>query len=286
MGDRRRILWARLARPLAVFRGGLGRRAPLAAVALVCLGGCSAPVAGDLDEDEANRVFVALDRAGVDATKSVDPSAEGKWRIEVARDDVPRALGVLRDEELPRHATAGVLDAVGKGSLVQSEASEHAQVVAGIAGDLERTLQSIDGVLNARVHLSLPAAPAAGTRDLAAPRGTASVLIEHRGPTPPLSAEAVQRLVAGGVATLLPTDVSVVMLPRPAPAPTRAGDIAHVGPIAVARQSMRALQGALLVLVALVALLTISTIFLYSRLTRSASAAREAPPPRAQRDVA
>jgi type III secretion protein J len=255
-------------------------------VALGCLG-CAAPVAGDLDETEANRVFVALDRAGIDATKAPDPVVEGKWRIEVARDDVPRALGVLRDEELPRHATQGVLDAVGKGGLVPSVASEHAQVVAGIAGDLERTLQSIDGVLNARVHLSIPETPAPGTRDLASPRGTASVLLEHRGPTPPLSAEAVQRLVAGGVSTLLPTDVSVVMLERPAPVPSRAGEIAHVGPIAVARQSMRALQGALLALVALVALLTASTLVLYSRLARSISAAaREPPPPRTQRDIA
>jgi type III secretion protein J len=277
MGDGRRVLWAQK----AWLRGAL-----VAALAFLCLA-CSAPVAGDLDEDEANRVFVALDRAGVDATKSADPTVEGKWRIEVARDDVPRALGVLREEELPRHVTPGVLDAVGKGMLVPSEASEHAQVVAGLAGDLERTLQSIEGVLNARVHLSLPVAPPPGARDLAPARGTASVLIEHRGPTPPLSVDAVQRLVAGGVTTLLPTDVSVVMLPRPAPVPSRAGEIAHVGPIAVARQSMRALQGALMALVALVALLMATTILLYSRLMRSAAAAaRDAPPPRAQRDGA
>lgn len=253
------------------------RLAPVlvAALAAAALGlGCSAPVAGDLDDDEANRVFVALDRAGVDATKTVDPGAEGKWRVEVARDDVPRALSVLREEELPRRASSGVLDALGKGSLVPSETSERAQLVAGIAGDLERTLESIEGVLRARVHLSVPATP---SRDLLAPRATASVLIEHRGPTPPLSADAVQRLVAGGVATLLPADVSVVMLPRPAPAPSRVGDIAHVGPIAVARQSMRQLQAALFVLVALVALLAAATLVLYSRLLRSAAAVARDP---------
>ena len=95
--------------------------------------------------------------ATVDATKEVDPQAEGRWRVTVARDDVPHALAVMRSEELPRARPPGVLDAVGKGALVPSEAAEHAQLVAGLDGELERTLEGIDGVLRARVHLSVPA---------------------------------------------------------------------------------------------------------------------------------
>src|SRR5580692_3186619 len=109
--------------------------------------GCSAPVAGALDDSEASRVVVALDQASIDSSKEPDPLAEGKWRVEVPREDVPRALVVMREEELPRTAPAGVLDAVGKGALVPSEAAEHAQLVAGIAGDLERSLETVDGVL-------------------------------------------------------------------------------------------------------------------------------------------
>jgi type III secretion protein J len=239
----------------------------LTVAVLLSLAGCTAPVAGALDDSEANRVMVALDRAGVDATKEPDPAVEGKWRVEVPRDDVPRALSVMRDEELPRALPSSVLDAVGKGSLVPSEAAEHAQLVAGIAGDLERSLEGIDGVLSARVHLNVPAP--SPLRDLAPPRGTASVLLEHRGSTPPLSADAVQRLVAGGVAGLLPTDVAVVMISRPVPAAPAAGELGHVGPIAVARRSMRELQGALVGLVALVAILAAFTLVLYGRLTRA-----------------
>jgi type III secretion protein J len=249
----------------------------LVPIAALVLAGCTAPVAGALDDVEASRVVVALDRASIDATKEPDPTAENKWRVEVAREDVPRALAVMREEELPRTAPAGVLDAVGKGSLVPSEAAEHAQLVAGIAGDLERTLEGIDGVLSARVHLNVPTA--SPLRDLAPPRGSASVLLEHRGSTPPLSAESVQRLVAGGVAGLLPTDVAVVMISRPAPAAVGANELGHVGPIAVARRSMRALQGALVGLVALVAILAAVTLSLYSRLSRArAEAARPLPP--------
>jgi type III secretion protein J len=189
---------------------------------------CSVPIAGGLDDREAGHVVVALDHASIEAAKEADPSADGKWRVTVPRDDVARALGVLRDEELPRAAPPGVLDAIGKGSLVPSEAAEHAQLVAGIAGDLERSLESIDGVLHARVHLNVP--PPNPLRDTAPARASASVLLEHRGATPPLSADAVARLVAGGVANMLQTDVAVVFIPRPAPPSTQGSGLAP-GPI-------------------------------------------------------
>jgi type III secretion protein J len=238
--------------------------------ASAALFGCSVPVAGGLDDTEANRVFVALDRGNVDATKEQDPAGDGKWRVNVARDDLPRALSLMRGEDLPRRDLPGVVDAVGKGSLVPSEAVEHAQLVAGIAGELERSLEGIDGVLTARVHLNVPAPNP--LRDTAPARGTAAVLLEHRGAIPPLSADAIQRLVAGGVAGLLPTDVAVVMVARNTPSGFEGGDgFAHVGPIAVTRASMRQLQAALVALVALVALLAGATLVLYSRLARARS---------------
>jgi type III secretion protein J len=263
--------------PLRRARAGPGRVRRTWRVGLVglALAGCSAPVAGALDDLEANRVMVALDRASIEAAKEPDPVAEGKWRVEVSRDDVPRALDVMREEELPRTEPAGVLEAVGKGSLVPSEAAEHAQLVAGIAGDLERSLEGIDGILSARVHLNVPVA--SPLRDLVAAHGSASVLLEHRGSTPPLSAESVQRLVSGGVAGLLPADVAVVMISRPAPAMSAPGELGHVGPIAVARRSMRELQGALVGLVGLVAILAAATLVLYARLTRARAEAARPP---------
>jgi type III secretion protein J len=243
---------------------------PLALALAVGLAGCAVPVAGGLDDVEANRVFVALERANIDASKEQDPGGDSKWRVTVARDDLPRALGVMREEDLPRRDPPGLIEAVGKGSLVPSEAAEHAQLVAGVAGDLERSLQGIDGVLRARVHLSIP--EPGPLRDAPEPRGSAAVLLEHLGVTPPVSADSIQRLVAGGVAGLVPADVTVVMVPRMAAAalaPNGGDGLAHVGPIAVTRASMRQLQAALVALVALVAALAGSTLVLYSRLTRA-----------------
>jgi type III secretion protein J len=248
---------------------------------LVALPACSVPLAGDLDDAEANRVFVALDRANVEATKEPDPAVEGMWRISVSGDDVSHALAILREENLPRRTPLGVMDAVGKSSLVPSEAVEQAQLVAGIGGDLERSLGGIEGVLDARVHLSIPRMPL--SPDAIPPHGTAGVLLEHRGPTPPITTDAVQRLVAGGVAGLLPSDVSVVMIPRPAPAIGEGvGNLAYVGPFAVARSSLTPLKATLLILITMIATLA-AGVFLLRRDLRLARGqlALGAHPPRA-----
>jgi type III secretion protein J len=203
------------------------------------LGGCSAPVATALGEEDANRVLAALNRAGLGAEKEHDPSSEGRFVVLVQRDEVSRAVAVLQEEELPPRPSPGVLEAVGKSSLVPSAAVEHAQYVAGLAGDLERTLAGIDGIVTARVHLS---APLRAPLDPAPQKATA-----------PVAPEAVQQLVAGAVAGLQPSDVAVVLVPRPGQAASAGVELARLGPITVARGSAGYLRG----LVALALLLSV-----------------------------
>lgn len=235
-------------------------------MALVALG-CTSPVAAGLDEADANSVVVALDQQGIDAQKEADPTTEGKFRVLVSRDDASRALATMADEQVPRPKTRGVLDATDRGQLVPSQAAEHAQLVAGLSGELERTLAAIDGVLAARVHLNLPARDA--LRDGPAPKATASVLVEHRGATPPIAPEAVQRLVAGGAPGLAPADVAVVFVARPARPHGGRPDIAHVGPIAVMRGSSSTLKGAFAGLGLLVLVFAGATLALWVRLARA-----------------
>lgn len=255
-------------------------RALLAVALVALLSGCSEPVAYGLEESEANAVAVALEHAGVDATKEVDPTAEGRFRVSVARDDASAALGILRDEALPRIKPKGVLDAVGQGSLVPSRAAEHAQFLAGLSGDLESTLLGIDGVLSARVHLQVPEPDP--LRSAPAEKATASVLLGHRGATPPLANEAVARLIAGGVPGLLVEQVSVVQLARPARAEASESRLRHIGPLAVAQSSLRPLQigfGGLILLVLVQAALVLGLVGKLSRLRNAAAAAAPAPPP-------
>lgn len=247
------------------------RPATLTAILFVILGilgtaGCAVPVAAGLDEVDANRVVVALDQAGIDAVKEVDPTTEGKFRVEVPRDDAARALATITDEQLPRPRTRGLLEAADRGQLVPSQAAEQAQLVAGLAGELERTLGNLDGVLAARVHLNLPVNDA--LRDGPPPKSSASVLVEHRGTAPPITAESIQRLVAGGAPGLALADVAVVFVPHPARAATARPDIAHVGPIAVARGSTTTLKVAFAGLGAVVLVLIVSLLGLYAKVAR------------------
>ncbi len=236
--------------------------------------GCAVPVASGLDEGDANRIVMALDRTGIEATKEADPGSEGKFRVSVAKHDGARAMATLQGEELPRPKAPGVLDTVSGGALVPSASQEHAQLVAGLAGDLARTLEGVDGVLSARVHLNIPAPDPFASAPAA--KSTASVLIEHRGTAPPLSEGAIARLVAGGVPGLSAGDVAVVMVLRPAP-PRAAGlELTHVGPIAVAHESMRLLQASLAALLALVAALTATTLALFARVRKIVRQASDA----------
>jgi type III secretion protein J len=235
------------------------------ALALGGATGCAVPVAAALEEADANRVVVALDQAGIDSAKETDPQAEGRFRVNVPRDDVARALAAMREEELPRPKARGVLDAVDRGQLVPSQAAEHAQLALGLAGELEKTLGGVDGVLAARVHLNLPSREP--LRDGPPQKGTASVLVEHRGTTPPLAPESIQRLVAGGAPGVAPADVAVVLVPRTTRAAART-DLGHVGPITVARGSMTMLKAVLAGLAVVIAALSAAMLALWSKVSR------------------
>lgn len=217
--------------------------------------GCAVPVAGALNESDANDVVVALEHGGIAATKEVDPAKEGSYRVSVARDDQSAAVGILSEQSLPPQSPPGVLDALGQGSMVPSRGAEHAKLIAGTAGDIERTLRGVDGVLSARVHLAVLPTDAL---DLGAPHPppTASVLLRHRGATPPLAEKDVQRLVAGAVPGLQPEQVAVVNTPSPVAPAGHERDLARLGPIAVTRSSVGPLRlifggGALMNIVAI-----------------------------------
>jgi type III secretion protein J len=243
------------------------RGLPLLLTSLLA-GACSVPVAAGLDEGDATEAVVALEKGGVASEKERDPEHEGGYRVVVSRDDAASALRVLSAEGLPPHAAPGVLDALGKGSLVPSRLAEHVKVVTGTSGDLERSLRAIDGVVSARVHLAVPARDPLALGEQA-PEATASVLIRHQGPTPPLAPFDVQRLVAGAVPGLAPANVSIVMAVAPAPGRSPSRELSRLGPLTVTRASMTPLRGMIAVAVLLNVVLLGCVALLWARLRRT-----------------
>jgi len=246
----------------------------------VCTSACTAPVSTDLSEPAAAEIVVALEQNGLAAEKEADPDHEGRWQVLVSRDDASSALHLLQQEGLPPPTSPGLLDALGQGSLVESRTAEHARLLAGIAGELERSLRDVPGIVTARVHLAVPLRERWGAHERD-PEATAAVLIRHRTPEPPVSPDEVRALVAGAVAELAPDRVAVVA--------TRAGPLdpqtpvewTHVGPITVAQTSLGPLRRIFGLIVTLYLALLAVLAVLWRRLRRRAATAApdSAPPP-------
>jgi type III secretion protein J len=245
--------------------------------------GCSGvDLQSGLDEKQANLAVVALDQAGIPAEKVRDEGGRvPTYRLRVAGGEVAQALKVLRAHELPRETPKGVLDVLGQPSLIPTATQERALHVSALAGELARTLETIDGVLAARVHLSLPDDNPLREAEKR-PHPSASVLVKARAGTA-LAEDDVKRLVAGSVEGLDPARVSVIVTVGPPAAPPPAAGLAAVGPFHVARSSRGPLLGTLVT--ALVAIIGLCALLVIVALRGSRAARRAAEAAYAPHDV-
>jgi type III secretion protein J len=189
------------------------RRGPLLLALLATTAGCGRDeILHGLDEGQANQVVVALDEGGVRAEKRRDDAGEGTWRIEVPSGDAREAQRLLAERALPRRTPPGFGEVFGKGSIVPTPSEERALYLHALSGELARSVESIDGVSEARVHLALP--PQDPMRADPAPPARAAVLVKARpGARPRLDplTPGIQALVAGAVAGLEASSVAVVI---------------------------------------------------------------------------
>ena len=203
------------------------------------------PVVQGVHETEANRVVAALDQSGIAAVKNADESTGSgaqTFRVSVGSDEVARAVAVLNANGLPRREEPGFSETYGQSSLVQTATEERARASQSIAGELARTIERIDGVLDARVHIALPDSRDAPLDGASAPHPTASVMVRFAGAHAPYDDEAMRRLVAGAVVGMRTDDVSIVGFSRPLPPASSEARLAWVGPIAVARGSLTTMR--------------------------------------------
>jgi type III secretion protein J len=185
------------------------------ALLTLVLAGCSSEeILHGLSEPEANEVLVALDEGGVSGEKRREEGDAAGWTVEVPRGDAARAQRLLADRELPRPRAPGFADVFGKGSLVPTPTEEHAMYLHALAGELSRSVEAIDGVVEARVHLGLPQEDPLRPGERGRPR--AAVLLKCRpAACEPIHAlePGIRALVAGAADGLDPASVSVVIAP-------------------------------------------------------------------------
>lgn len=245
-----------------------GRRGMLPGVAMVVafvVGGCDERLAGGLDEPSANAILAALDAHGLGGTKRKEGGAEAGFEVLVDGRELGSALRVLSAEGLPRRDEPGVEETYASSGLVPTASEERARFLAATTGEIAATLERLDGVVDARVHVALPDArdaPLDGTPASA----RASVLLRvRRGAR--IEAESVRRLVAGAIEGLDPASVAVVVAPGAAfevgPSPW-----VRFGPIRVARGSAPLLRGVLSVSLALHVVFASVLVFVVARTRR------------------
>jgi flagellar M-ring protein FliF len=155
-----------------------------------------------LDRDDINRVGIALGEAGFKF--DVDDTGTS---VLVASGTASQARMVLAEKGLPASSGAGYELFDNLGSLGLTSFMQEVTRVRALEGEISRSIQSINGVKAARVHIVMPDRTAFRDRDR---KPTASILIKADNDQIAGKAQAIRHLVAAAVPGLASEDVVVL----------------------------------------------------------------------------
>lgn len=158
---------------------------------------------GDLSASDSREIVKQLELSGIPFT-----TANNNAEILIAGEQVTAVRMQMAELGLPSGASMGYevfdnMDALGATNFIQN-----VNLVRALEGELARTIKSIEGVQNTRVHLVLPTREMF-TRETQEP--TASVYIKmSSGRLAENQVNAVQHLIAAAVPKLKPSNISIV----------------------------------------------------------------------------
>ncbi len=156
-----------------------------------------------MNEADKAAVASALDTAGM--SYSIDGTSGA---LNVAEPDYHKARMLLAAQGLPKAAPTGMsgLDAMPLGA---SEAVERERLQGAREADLARTIEAIDAVDSARVHLAVEA-PSLFVRDRAAPRASVMITLRSGRSLSDAQTSAIANLVSSSVPGLPADGVAVI----------------------------------------------------------------------------
>jgi flagellar M-ring protein FliF len=160
------------------------------------------PLYTGLSRDDVGRIGGVLKEYGVDFDVSEDGGT-----VLVGHADASRARMLLAEKGLPQSATSGYELFNQIGSFGLTSFMQDVTRTRALEGELARTIQSMNGVEAARVHIVLPDRGSFRTDSKAA---SASVVIRTSGPGEASSAAAIRYLVAAAVPGMRLDDVTVL----------------------------------------------------------------------------
>lgn len=162
-----------------------------------------------LSERQANDMVSVLRNACLDASK--ESREGGFFAVKVQRRSFSKAVDVLRGNGLPHEDYDSVTTMFPPGGMVPSQVGERARLTHALSQEIAHTLSNIDGVLVARVHLSLPEKDPLADK---LPPSAASVFVKHRAGVDLNSHQArIKALVVNAIQGLAYENVTVVFFP-------------------------------------------------------------------------
>ena len=152
----------------------------------------------------ADSQSIAAQLAAKNIPHQIDPLGTS---ISVPADQLDAARLEVASQGMPHSGRMG-FEIFDKVSWGQTEFDEKVNYQRALEGELERTIQGLQGVESARVHLVLPSDSVFIDRQRTA---KASVILKlHRGAISPGAQVSIARLVAGAVEELSPDNVAVI----------------------------------------------------------------------------
>lgn len=172
---------------------------------------CRERIQHGLDERQANELQTVLVERGLDARKMPETGKKPTWAIEVEEAQASDAVRILAELGLPRPMEETGCDVFGGGGLIRSPLEEQLCRVRVLERGLEKTLQGVEGVLLARVHLMVPPPPRPG--QAAAPAKASAMVRTAPGQAGRIrqAQEQLRALIAGGVEGLAPEAVALMV---------------------------------------------------------------------------
>jgi len=142
---------------------------------LVLLGCKETALHHGVSEQEANEMVALMQRAGIPATKAL--GKEDSFTVSTEVESFADAVQLLTANGLPRQQFETLGSVFNEQSFVTSSVAQHARYIHALSEEISHTLSSIDGVILARVHLSVPEKDPLSD---VAPKSSASVMVKHR----------------------------------------------------------------------------------------------------------
>jgi type III secretion protein J len=177
----------------------------------------------ELSENESQRIAVLLQRNGLNASK-VKVASEDKttWSVVmeapyiIGDTAVVAAEAILDENDLPRDKYDPLKGAFKEGALIPTPTEEQLRKLAAIQESLELSLERINGIVSAQIHVVLPNPNPLVDKDSQV-QPSASILMKYNTAAPPLDVAEVRNIISPAIEGLDPSRVQVVMKPVPEP---------------------------------------------------------------------